>query len=68
MSERVALTSTAIRAVGYRDGALDVEFTSGAVYRYFGVPRRLYDELLRAESHGSFFSQHIRDRFRYALV
>jgi len=54
-----------MRSVGYRRPTLEIEFASGDVYRYFGVPPSVHDELMRAESHGRFFNANIRDRFRY---
>lgn len=44
---------------------LYLRFRSGDVYRYFDVPRDEYREFLNAESHGRYFLDHIRDRFRY---
>lgn len=66
--ERVAVVSSALRSVGYDDGTLDVEFVSGAVYRYFNVPEQVHKQLMRADSHGEFFNAHIRDRFRYEQI
>jgi hypothetical protein len=65
---RLPLESRALRSAGYEAGTLEVEFTSGSVYRYRGVPERVWRELLAAESHGSYFTAHIRDRFPYARV
>lgn len=39
---------------------LEVEFLSGRIYRYDGVPKRLYDGLLCAFSHGSYFHWKIK--------
>ena len=45
---------------------LEVEFTNGAVYRYFDVPAEVYLGLMAAESHGRYFHQHVRDAgYRY---
>jgi len=44
---------------------LDLEFHSGATYRYFGVPEPLVEGLLGAESKGSYFNRNIRNRFPY---
>jgi len=44
---------------------LDVEFHSGQRYRYFNVPTRCYQELLRAESSGRYFNRSIRNCFPY---
>jgi hypothetical protein len=66
--QREAVVSSAVRSVGYEDGTLEIEFVSGRVYQYFDVPERLYRELMRATSIGTFFNERIRDRFRYARV
>ena len=63
--ERVELQSRSIKAAGYdpEKALLEVEFHSGAMYRYGGVPARVYQELLAAESHGRYFNQNIRNRY-----
>ncbi|MCX6638854.1 MAG: KTSC domain-containing protein, partial [Acidobacteria bacterium] len=47
---------------------LELEFSGGAVYGYFGVPAQVYQELLRAESKGRYSNYHIRNRFAYAKI
>jgi hypothetical protein len=42
---------------------LELEFKSGAIYRYLGVPAATYRGLLGAESKGAYFNGHIRNRF-----
>jgi hypothetical protein len=58
--------SDAIRIVTYDEIVfeLDVTFASGKTYRYSGVPRHVYNELIAAESHGRYFHKYIRDRYR----
>ena len=60
---REPVRSDALRSVGYDADrqVLELEFTSGAVYRYFDVPEALYVDLMTAKSHGEFFASHIRD-------
>jgi hypothetical protein len=67
---RVELQSTSLHAANYqeRDASLELEFRSGAIYRYLGVPEPVYRELLNAESKGQYFNQHIRNRFPYAKI
>jgi hypothetical protein len=36
---------------------------SGGPYDYFLVPGRIYDELCRASSAGTYYNRHIRDRY-----
>ncbi|MBC7448868.1 MAG: KTSC domain-containing protein [Hymenobacteraceae bacterium] len=56
------LTSATIHAVGYAVATqtLRIIFRSGAVYEYVNVPESVYVGLLRAPSHGAYFSEHIR--------
>ena len=44
---------------------LTVVFRHGGRYRYFAVPRRVFRELLAAESKGGFFTRHIRGHYRF---
>src|SRR5207245_1566563 len=60
--------SSLLEAATYQQesAVLAVVFRSGSVYHYFGVPAATYQELLVAESKGSYFNSHIRNRFSYA--
>src|SRR5690606_36970533 len=62
-----SMPSTAIDRIAYRpaETALDVEFVSGRIYRYFGVPERVARGLAEARSKGGYFNRAIRDRYRY---
>lgn len=62
---KVALRSTSLASVSYtrRTGMLEIEFRSGAIYRYRGVPTDVYDGLLAAPSKGRFFQSRIRGKF-----
>ena len=44
-------------------GILQLEFRSGAIYRYFGVPSAVYEGLLSASSKGRYFNRVIRGCF-----
>ena len=65
--ERVAVTSSSIASAGYSAEAstLEVEYCNGSVYRYFAVPRSVFESLLAAASKGSFVSEQIRGRYPY---
>jgi hypothetical protein len=65
--EWVPVESRVVKAAGYRADAqqLYVQFHSGEIYRYFEFPLQRYEEFLAADSKGRYFSQHIRNRFRY---
>jgi len=64
---RNQVDSSAISSVGYdeKSSVLEVEFASGAVYDYLKVPEKVYRDLLRAPSKGSFVSRRVRDRYPF---
>lgn len=68
--DRIPVDSTTLASVGYDAGTqlLELEFTSGRVYRYFDVPSETYDLLMAAASKGQFFNASIRDRYRYEAL
>jgi hypothetical protein len=68
--EWVSVESGVFAAAAYREGArqLYLQFREGKIYRYFECPVSVYREFLTAESKGTYFSQHIRNRFRYKLI
>jgi len=62
MIARQGVASAAIRSIGH-DGTdvCEVEMTSGAIYRYRGVDRDIFEQVLQAKSIGRAFHQHIRN-------
>ena len=67
---RQPVSSSNIRSIGYdsESNTLEIEFHSGGVYQYFGVPESIYNELMHAPSHGSYFHRHIRDQYRWTKM
>ncbi len=63
--KRSPLPSAAIASAGYDadTAVLELEFTSGDVYRYFAVPPSVYRGLHDAESAGRYFRERIRDTY-----
>jgi hypothetical protein len=61
------MPSTVIRRFAYRPElqALDIEFVTGRVYRYHGVPGEVAEAMRGAFSKGVYFNRHIRDRYRH---
>lgn len=57
------INSEALRSIGYdpERRVLEIEFEGGTVYRYFDVPASVHAGLMTAASHGSYFSDCIRD-------
>ena len=59
-----------MRSVGYdaQSQTLEIEFQSGAVYEYLGVPREVHQELMSTESKGQYFNSEIRDDYEFVRV
>ena len=56
------VASSNIKAVGYADGELRIEFSNGRTYAYTGTTaERHHQEILKAESAGRYFAQHVRN-------
>jgi len=64
--ERVYVSSSNIRSIGYdaESLTLEIEFNSGAVYQYQGVPQAEYDVLMNAGSKGTYFNANIKNQFQ----
>lgn len=67
---RIALESRTLATAGYDDpsATMELEFVEGRVYRYFVVPRSVFDALLSADSVGRFFQENIRDVYPYKRI
>ncbi|MFB6088170.1 MAG: KTSC domain-containing protein [Candidatus Aenigmatarchaeota archaeon] len=67
---RKPVSSSNINSIGYKSesGTLEIEFHSGSVYRYFNVPEPVYNALMNASSHGSYFHQCIKDQYRWTKI
>ena len=63
-----AVESTTLAVLAYDDAhrILQLEFRSHAIYRYFGVPARVFEALLAAPSKGRYFNRAIRGNFPYS--
>jgi hypothetical protein len=68
--ERTPITSTNIRAAGYDEDSqtLEVEFNSGLVYQYAGVPASEYEGLMNADSKGKYLNANIKNRYSYVRL
>jgi len=62
---RVTVQSSVIASIGYSPGdkTLEVEFQTGRVYQYEGVPPKQHAALMAAESVGRYFNENIRDQY-----
>lgn len=63
------VTSSMIYAAGYDAGCERMEVVYfNAVYRYYDVPRALFEGLMAAESKGRFMHDHILNRYPYRRI
>ena len=62
-----SVVSSAIQGYGYTgiNNYLDIQFTSGAVYRYSDVPEGTFDGLQGASSKGSYFNESVRNVYLF---
>ncbi len=61
--KRIPVASSNVRSAGHDGDTLEIEFTSGGIYRYAGVSRADYEALLAAPSIGSYVAKHIKPHF-----
>ena len=63
MSTLIIVESSMIHAVGYdsKTKILEVVFNSGCTYCYEGVPLKVYQELMAADSKGRYMRSEIID-------
>lgn len=68
--DRITVTSSNIRSIGYdpTSETLEVEFRSGELYQYTGVPAVAYQGIMKAESHSKYLNAHIKGRFPYRHI
>jgi hypothetical protein len=62
--ERKPVTSSNIVSVGFCPDrkCIDVEYSSGGVYRYHSCDQALYDDLMKAESVGRFVYANLKSK------
>ena len=68
--ERRKVRSTNIASVGYDAGTktLEIEFRSGGVYQYAGVPEKRYESLMKAPAVGSYFHREIKPWYQFRKI
>jgi hypothetical protein len=62
------VSSSAIQEIEFDEltHRLQITFTSGKTYTYYGVPRSVYERFLQAPSKGTFFNDYIKDQYSFA--
>lgn len=68
--EWMPVESGLFSSAAYRASAqqLYLRFQDGKIYRFFDCPVTVYNEFVTAASKGRYFSQQIRNRFRYQML
>jgi KTSC domain len=61
----VRVRSTAIAAIGYEPETqrMKITFQQGHTYDYCRVPSLVFEGLIRAASKGTYYNDHIKDRY-----
>ena len=69
--ERTRVKSNDLKSVGYDEPMkiLEIEFHHGGVYQYFGVPKKIYDGLMKSVlSHEQYHTRYIKNRYRHEKI
>jgi len=68
--KRVPVESKSLLSIGYdaASAELEVEFGSGRIYVYTGVPESAYAWLMRSPGKGGLFNRMIRDQYPFRDV
>ena len=62
---RQYVVSSSIRSVGFDPGSnvLEIEFCTGGVYQFHGVPESMYDDFVSAPSIAKYYQHVIKESF-----
>ena len=65
--ERVPVMSSTIVAIGYDSATqlMEIEFNTGAVYEYSGVPASVHEEFMASASKGQYLHTNIKNGYSY---
>lgn len=69
-SSQLFMPSMVIKKYEYRPeiNVLTITFVSGAVYDYLYVPEEVYNQMKSVISKGTFFNEHIKDKYDFVKV
>lgn len=65
---RYPVSSSKLKSVGYENGILEVEFHSGGIYQYYGVPASVYNALMNASSKGGYLATMVKGHYEYSRI
>ena len=68
--EKIPVQSPNLATIGYNSETetLEIEFLNGSIYEYKNVSQSIYNELMSAPSHGSYFNHEIRSTYPYEKI
>ena len=68
--DRSPVASTNVSSIGYdaNTETLEVQFLSGRVYQYYGVPDNVHERMMGASSKGQFLNYYVKNLFPYSRV
>lgn len=68
--ELIEVESSAIRAIGYNEDTaiLEIEFLKGSAYEYYDVPSYVNDELMAADSKGTYANENIYKSYTQSRI
>ncbi|PQJ82705.1 KTSC domain-containing protein [Polaribacter glomeratus] len=61
--ERIRVSSSNIKEIGYLLGTLEILFKNNTIYQYKQVPENIYNQLINSSSKGTYFSENIKNEF-----
>ena len=64
----IPIKSSNIKAAGYENGTLRIQFSNGSLYDYHEATAQLYNDFMEAESQGRFFHQKIKSKLTSTKV
>lgn len=69
-TQKTYTDSTNVKQIRYSEEnkIMQVTFTSGSTYQYYGVPAETWDAAVLADSIGGFINTNIKGKFKYAKV
>lgn len=69
---RIDVDSSTIISIGYDivddELVLEIKFKGERLYHYYSVAPKIYQELMQAESIGSYFNKNIAKKYKYRQI
>ena len=70
MIEITTTRSSMLKAIAYDEQSkvLTITFNNGGSYEYYDVPKKVFDELISAESEGKYFLANVKNKFKFEKI